>query len=519
MYQKTTMLNPDASFRSYLDLAKSSNENGLIDEEISAYQKAIEINPDLPVWVYKKLGEALEKKGRLEEAIASYKKAIKITPDSVPLYLILGKSLIKNGDFDGAIANYKKVIEFKPDSTEAYRKLGNAFSEAGRLDEAVAFAENLLKQDNLEQISAEFYAQLGNAFLQKNQLDEAVTCYLKAIESKPDIFQPYAKLRYIQMAMQEKPSQLKETIESYKKAINKEPNITSTAYVNLGDLLTKQGKLDEAISCYQTASDKQISLLHPEFAEKPWDFERPKGPDFLIIGGMKCGTTSLYNYLVEHPQILPSVKKELHFFNKGFERGIDWYLSHFPKLPKGKNFLTVDASPGYIVDDVQERVFSLFPEIKAIAILRNPVDRCVSHYYHNLKLGKEERSFEMAMKPQIEKFKEMTDISPSREYEGEQINVYLWNSLYVYHLQKWLNVFPRKQLLILKSEDFFAEPHATMKRVLDFLELPSYSLSEYKKYNPGQYKNIGGNIQQELSEFFAAYNQQLKDFLGVEFNW
>ncbi len=86
-------------------------------------------------------------------------------------------------------------------------------------------------------------------------------------------------------------------------------------------------------------------------------------------------------------------------------------------------------------------------------------------------------------------------------------------------MKKWMNVFPKEQLLILKSEDFYSNPSATMKQVHRFLNLPDYQLTEYRNYNPGSYSLISDKLRQQLVEFFRPYNQQLEEYLGIKFNW
>lgn len=518
-YKKAIHFQPNVSFRIYIDLAEILNDRGELEEAIATYKKAIEIEPYLPVWVYRKLGDILQKQKRFEEAIAYYEKAVEVMPDNAAVFLNLGNAQLKKGRLNDALVNYQKAIQLKPDSIEAYRKLVTVFGDLELLDEAVAFGESLLHREGVEQISAEFHTQVGNAFFQKGKLEEAISCYLKAIDSQPNMLQPYARLRYIQMDMQQQPSLLDETIKCYTKAIKTHPNLPPGAYVNLADLLTKENKINRAIELYQTANAKQVAALYPEFAEKNWDLEKTSSPNFIVIGGMKCGTTSLYNYLIEHPQILPSVKKELNFFNKGFDRGIDWYLSHFPSLPKGQNFITGDASPGYLFDGVEKEIFSLFPKVKLIVILRNPADRCISHYYHNLKLGKEQRSFEEAICPQLDKFYGLSELPDNGKETGEKLTVYLLYGLYVYFLQKWLNFFSKEQILILKSEDLFEHPQSAMHRVFQFLNLPDRHLKEYKKYNSGVYKGIDESIYQKLSNFFAESNVKLEELLSQKFNW
>jgi hypothetical protein len=91
--------------------------------------------------------------------------------------------------------------------------------------------------------------------------------------------------------------------------------------------------------------------------------------------------------------------------------------------------------------------------------------------------------------------------------------------LYVYFLEKWMAVFPREQILILQSEDFYAHPAATLTQVFDFLGVPDYPLPAYPNYNPGSYSPMTEDLRQILADFFRPHNQRLEAYLGMKFNW
>ena len=106
-------------------------------------------------------------------------------------------------------------------------------------------------------------------------------------------------------------------------------------------------------------------------------------PDYLVIGARRCGTTALYNYLIQHPCVLPALTKEVSYFDAWFDRGDSWYRSHFPlalekwfsEMRYGRQVLTGEASPSYLLDPlVPSRVQSLLPSVKLIVALRNPID-------------------------------------------------------------------------------------------------------------------------------------------------
>ena len=120
------------------------------------------------------------------------------------------------------------------------------------------------------------------------------------------------------------------------------------------------------------------------------------GPDFLIIGTQRGGTTSLYDYLSEHPCIAGAVKKEIEFFDLNYHRGIGWYRAHFPSVlerlyarrARGRKLVTGEATPYYLFHPhAPRRMQEAAPESRLIILLRNPVERAYSHYWHEVRHG------------------------------------------------------------------------------------------------------------------------------------
>jgi len=125
-------------------------------------------------------------------------------------------------------------------------------------------------------------------------------------------------------------------------------------------------------------------------------------PDFIIIGGQKCGTTSLFHYLREHPRVRAPTRKETHYFTTHFaSQRLAWYRSLFPTLLHrlvDSRIRTFEASPGYLYNPyAADRIKNLLPNVKLIVSLRNPVDRAYSHYHHSVRIGKETLPFEQAI--------------------------------------------------------------------------------------------------------------------------
>jgi len=210
-------------------------------------------------------------------------------------------------------------------------------------------------------------------------------------------------------------------------------------------------------------------------------------PDFIIIGAQRGGTTSLYNYLVEHPGIGTASIKEIHFFDTHhFKQGRAWYRAHFPssvqkyfvKRVRKFDFLTGEASPYYLFHPhAPARVAAMLPKVKLIVMLRNPADRAYSHFYHEVA-GKHEKlsSFEEAIDCEEKRLAgELEKMQRDAHYQSfnHRHFSYLARGIYIDQLTVWMNSFPKEQLLLLRSEDFYADPGAILKRTLAFLNLPT----------------------------------------------
>jgi hypothetical protein len=174
-------------------------------------------------------------------------------------------------------------------------------------------------------------------------------------------------------------------------------------------------------------------------------------PNFLIIGAMKAGTTSLYHYLRDHPQVfMPSLKEPL-FFSRNWDKGLGWYESLFEEA---KEAIAVgEASPGYTkyphVPGVPARIAKLLPDVRLIYLVRDPVDRMVSQYEHRAKGGNARGlSLEEAL---------LND------------EAYCNVSSYAMQIDQYLEYFRPDQLLVLKSEDLKTDRIRTLRRVHEFL--------------------------------------------------
>jgi hypothetical protein len=254
-------------------------------------------------------------------------------------------------------------------------------------------------------------------------------------------------------------------------------------------------------------------------------------PEYVIVGGQRCGTTSLYQYLVEHPGVAAATTKEVHFFDLNYERGARWYRGHFPTAAYlrarstrvGVRATTGEASPYYLFHPrAPYRLADMLPDVKLIVMLRDPVSRMISQYHHEVALGDEVLPFDRAVEMEAERLageEERILAEPTYTSYAHQHHSYFARGLYADQLERWFSVFPREQILIIESRRFFKDPTGEMDRVLDFLHLPRGERREFEAHNARAYAPIEDGLRAELYERYAPHNERLYDLLGDDFGW
>lgn len=248
-------------------------------------------------------------------------------------------------------------------------------------------------------------------------------------------------------------------------------------------------------------------------------------PSVLILGAQRSGTTSLFNYLVQHPDVLAPLGKESHYFDLRYARGIRWYRGRFPYARRMRSgALTLDASPYYLMHPLApRRAAELLPEARLIALLRHPIDRAFSHYQHAVRDGREPLSFAEAVAKEPERLageEERLRSEPDYISYNHRHYSYLRRGVYVEQLRRWGEHFPRSQLLVIQSERLFREPAAVTAEVHAFLGLRPYRLEQYEPFLRGGYnRGIPPELRAELARQFEPRNRELYEWLGEEFDW
>jgi hypothetical protein len=248
-------------------------------------------------------------------------------------------------------------------------------------------------------------------------------------------------------------------------------------------------------------------------------------PNFIIAGAQKAGTTSLYGYLEEHPQCISALTKEVHYFDRKYARGENWYRMHFPwttEQEAGKQCF--ESSPYYMCEPrVPARMKQLIPNVKVIFLLRNPVSRAYSHYQHSVLRRRESLSFEDALEAETRRLEgEEARMMADENYHSfnHQHYSYLLRGIYVDQLANWRQHFSDDQMLILEAERMFKQPAEVFAEVREFLELDLWQPRSFANLNSGRYKEPMMPITKaRLEAYFAPHNRRLYDFLGWRTSW
>ncbi|MEJ3745126.1 sulfotransferase [Actinomycetes bacterium KLBMP 9797] len=244
-------------------------------------------------------------------------------------------------------------------------------------------------------------------------------------------------------------------------------------------------------------------------------------PDFLIIGGQRCGTTSLFNYLAAHPQAFPASRKEVQYFSIHYGRGERWYRGHFPAPMAGRQ--TFEASPYYLFHPrAAERVAATLPDAKFIALLRDPVERAYSHYLHTRSYGVEPLSFGDALAAEHDRLAWALRAGPDSRAAHTVLRRYSYaaRGRYAEQLERWFRHVPRARTMVIRSEDFYADPASTYADVLRFLDLEPFLPPRFAQHT--RRVEWGGpprQVREALRAYFVPYNAALAELLGWPDPW
>lgn len=251
-------------------------------------------------------------------------------------------------------------------------------------------------------------------------------------------------------------------------------------------------------------------------------------PSFLVVGGQRCGTTTIFKSLAEHPQVMrPPVEKGTDYYTLHHSRGRDWYRGHYPlAAPAARRARHVggpvafEACTYYLFHPfAMERIAADYPGIKLVAMLRDPVERAYSAYKHELARGFEtETDFVRALELEDERLDgELERMAADPDYESfsHRHHAYQRRGRYAEQLTRVLAHFDPEQLHVMESESFFADPAAEFSRLLDFLGLrPWLPSTGFAQHNARPGAPMPDAARSRLEAYYAPLDAELAEITG-----
>ncbi|XP_042197117.1 heparan sulfate glucosamine 3-O-sulfotransferase 6 [Callorhinchus milii] len=258
-------------------------------------------------------------------------------------------------------------------------------------------------------------------------------------------------------------------------------------------------------------------------------FGSKKFPQAIIIGVKKGGTRALLEFLRIHPDVR-ALGAEPHFFDRNYERGLDWYRSLMPRTLEGQ--ITMEKTPSYFVTkEAPKRIFSMSKDAKLIVVVRNPVTRAISDYTQTLSKNPTVPSFRTLT------FKNVSTGLIDTSWSAVRIGIY------AKHLENWLQYFPLSRILFVSGERLVSDPAGEMGRVQDFLGLKRVISDKHFYFNETKgfpclkkpegssrprclgkskgrtHPKIDMEVVLRLKEFYRPFNLKFYQMTGQDFGW
>jgi hypothetical protein len=252
----------------------------------------------------------------------------------------------------------------------------------------------------------------------------------------------------------------------------------------------------------------------------------------LIAGGQRCGTTSMYKALRQHPDAFPPrLHKGVHYFDTNYRQGIDWYRSFFPTEAEvrrraevaGVEPVVFESSPYYGFQPLAApRIAADLPGVKLLVLLRDPVERAYSAHAHEKARGFETEDFETALAledARLDGQEERLRADPTYYSEAHQHQAYLRRGHYVELLRRLAGEVGRDRLHVVDSHRFFEQPEPTFAAALEFLGLPAVDGLVFERHNARPRSPMPDELRARLTAHFAPYDEELAEWLGWRPTW
>lgn len=245
-------------------------------------------------------------------------------------------------------------------------------------------------------------------------------------------------------------------------------------------------------------------------------------PSVIIVGGQRCGTTTLFRLLSEHPQVRrPTVAKGTRYFEDNYHKGARWYRAHFPI--NRDNVITFESSGFYSIHPLAaERIARDLPGVRLVMMVRNPVERAFSAYKHEYARGYETETFERALALEQERIEgELERIRQAPTYSSYALrhNAYVTRGQYADQLDRLTEAVGAKNVYTLDADRFFMHSNTEFTLLNEWLGLDTWLPSKVQRWNARTSAPMPDPIREHLTEHFAPYDKALEKYLGRPPSW
>jgi tetratricopeptide (TPR) repeat protein len=430
-----------------------------------------------------------------------------------------------------SVSQQEKLLLFWKERFEKYNREDN--NEADK-DNKFSL-EQIIEQQN-------FFNLLGSFYLKERNFKQAFHYYQIALIEDPDdywtnfhiakIYQKYLIDRQLLDIDLKRKVIIERIIDIYNRLLFKKPDDRQCLRA-LGKFYGHIGQFDRAIPINRRLAeliqDRSTDLSPTQSIDSSKNTLR-----FLVLGSMKSGTTTLLEAIGSHPDFVKPIVKEIQFFALFLERGYDWYFSHFPQ--RDRPYFTGESSTSsFDYLHVPERIKNSDLDLKFLIILREPIARIISNFFHlkahyNLKVKTDLDATIAEQLDNLEPYRERLiamaagtmAIDPTLRIFQDYNRFFIMRSLYPIFIRNWYDFFPKEKIMILRMQDFTEKPKIHLKKIYKFLEVSVPETVSYRPHraNAGKIKAtpLSPQIQERLANFLQPFNRILKKDFQLDFN-
>lgn len=263
-----------------------------------------------------------------------------------------------------------------------------------------------------------------------------------------------------------------------------------------------------------------------------FDASRRVLPNFFVAGAQRGGTTSLFIYLLRHPLVFgPRRAKGVHYFDTAYQRDVDWYRAQFPRQATldrlARSHAVVPAvgegAPYYMYNPtIAPRIAALIPDARIIMILREPLERALSHHNHERSRGFERLEPSDAFEAEPRRLAGELERIRSNDLYVSHRHIhfsYIGRSQYGDQVAQYLDIFGRDKVLVLDNARLKQDPAATVREATDFLGLPPLERAEYPRYNEKAYDPVSPELRERFGVLFEESNARLAELVPGRLSW